>query len=70
MPKPVHLDFPAEVAGARFADASELEYYYDKTQYRTEAKPYPEPRAIRRGRPAAAGRRAADHRLEQRGLLP
>ena len=46
VPKPVHLDFPAEVAGARFADASELEYYYDRTKYRTEAKPHPDPAAI------------------------
>ena len=46
VPKPVHLDFPAEVAGARFADASELEYYYDRTRYRTESKPHPEPQAI------------------------
>ena len=46
VPKPVHLDFPGEVAGARFADASELDYYYDKTKYRTEAKAYPEPQAI------------------------
>ena len=27
VPKPVHLDFPAEVANARFRDASEIEYY-------------------------------------------
>ena len=46
VPKPVHLDFPAEVAGAQFADASELVYYYDKTRYRTEAKPHPDPKAI------------------------
>lgn len=46
VPRPVHLDFPAEVAGARFADASELEYYYDRTRYRTESKPHPEPQAI------------------------
>lgn len=46
VPKPVHLDFPAEVAGAQFADASEIEYYYDKTKYRTEAKAHPDPTAI------------------------
>ena len=51
VPKPVHLDFPGEVAGARFADASELEYFYDKTRYRTESKPYPDPKAV----DAAAG---------------
>ena len=32
VPKPVHLDFPAEVANARFRDASEIEYFYDKTK--------------------------------------
>lgn len=46
VPKPVHLDFPAEVANARFRDASEIEYFYDKTKYRTETKPHPDPRAI------------------------
>ncbi len=46
VPKPVHLDFPAEVANARFRDASEIEYYYDKSKYRTETKPHPDPRAI------------------------
>ena len=46
VPRPVHLDFPSEVASARFNDASELEYYYDKTKYRTETKPYPDPAAI------------------------
>ena len=46
VPKPVHLDFPAEIASARFRDASEIEYFYDKAQYRTETKPHPDPRAI------------------------
>ena len=46
VPKPVHIDFPAEVARARFADATELEYFYDKTKYRTDTKPHPDPRAI------------------------
>lgn len=46
VPKPVHLDFPAEIANARFRDASEIEYYYDKAKYRTETKPHPDPRAI------------------------
>jgi thiamine pyrophosphate-dependent acetolactate synthase large subunit-like protein len=46
VPKPVHLDFPAEVAAARFKDAEELEYFYDRTRYRTEARPHPAPKAI------------------------
>ena len=46
VPKPVHLDFPAEVARARFEDPSELEYFFDKTTYRTDTKPHPDPKAI------------------------
>ena len=46
VPKPVHLDFPAEVARARFDDASELEYFFENTRYRTETKPHPDPAAI------------------------
>ena len=46
VPKPVHLDFPAEVAAARFKDAEELEFFYDRTRYRTEARPHPAPKAI------------------------
>ena len=38
VPKPVHLDFPAEVASAKFKDASELEFFHDKTRYRTESR--------------------------------
>ena len=46
VPKPVHLDFPAEVAAARFKDAKELEFFYDRSRYRTEARPHPAPKAI------------------------
>ena len=46
IPKPVHLDFPAEIARARFDDPSELEYFFDKTTYRTDTKPHPDPQAI------------------------
>lgn len=46
VPKPVHLDFPAEVASARFKDATELEFFHDKARYRTEARPHPSPKAI------------------------
>jgi thiamine pyrophosphate-dependent acetolactate synthase large subunit-like protein len=46
VPKPVHLDFPAEVASARFKDATELEFYYDKTRYRTDSRPHPSPKDI------------------------
>jgi len=47
VPRPVHLDFPAEVYGAKFKDASELRYYHEKSRYRTESKPYPDPKRIR-----------------------
>jgi thiamine pyrophosphate-dependent acetolactate synthase large subunit-like protein len=47
VPRPVHLDFPAEVYGAKFKDASELRYYHEKSSYRTEAKPHPDPKRIR-----------------------
>jgi thiamine pyrophosphate-dependent acetolactate synthase large subunit-like protein len=48
VPKPVHLDFPSEVAFARFEDATELEYYYDRTQYRSETRPHPSSEEIER----------------------
>ena len=41
VPGPVHLDFPSEVSRAAFTDSGELEYYHDKSKYRTEAKPQP-----------------------------
>jgi thiamine pyrophosphate-dependent acetolactate synthase large subunit-like protein len=46
VPKPVHLDFPSEVAAARFKDATELEFYYDKSRYRTESRPHPSPKDL------------------------
>jgi thiamine pyrophosphate-dependent acetolactate synthase large subunit-like protein len=46
VPKPVHLDFPAEVANARFKDASELTCYHGKARYRTESHPHPAPKQI------------------------
>jgi thiamine pyrophosphate-dependent acetolactate synthase large subunit-like protein len=48
VPKPVHLDIPSEVAAARFKDATELEFYYDKARYRTDSRPYPSPKDIAR----------------------
>ncbi len=41
VPDVVHLDFPAEVATARFTDASSLERVYDKERYRSESRAYP-----------------------------
>jgi thiamine pyrophosphate-dependent acetolactate synthase large subunit-like protein len=41
VPGPVHLDFPGEVARARFTDASGLTDYYAQAKYRTESRPHP-----------------------------
>jgi thiamine pyrophosphate-dependent acetolactate synthase large subunit-like protein len=41
VPSPVHLDFPGEVARARFTDPSKLKDYYSKEKYRTESRPCP-----------------------------
>ena len=49
VPKPVHLDFPAEVASAKFKDASELEFFHDKSRYRTESRPHPSPAGHHQG---------------------
>jgi thiamine pyrophosphate-dependent acetolactate synthase large subunit-like protein len=46
VPRPVHLDFPVEVAAARFKDASELSYFHDKARYRTDSRPHPSNREI------------------------
>lgn len=46
VPGPAHLDFPAEVARARFADPSELTDFYDKSKYRTESRAHPSPKEI------------------------
>lgn len=46
VPKPVHLDFPSEVASAKFKDASELEYFHGKSHYRTESRPAPSSKDI------------------------
>jgi thiamine pyrophosphate-dependent acetolactate synthase large subunit-like protein len=41
VPGPVHLDFPGEVARARFNDPANLTDYYTKEKYRTESRPHP-----------------------------
>ena len=46
VPRPVHLDFPVEVAAARFKDASELTFFHDKTKYRTDSRPHPSSKEI------------------------
>ncbi len=46
VPGPAHLDFPAEVAKARFKDSSDLTDYYDKTKYRTESRACPSAKEV------------------------
>lgn len=41
VPGPVHLDFPGEVARARFTDPANLRDFYTKDRYRTESRPQP-----------------------------
>jgi len=41
VPGPVHLDFPGEVARARFTDPSKLKDFYTKDKYRSESRPHP-----------------------------
>ncbi len=41
IPGPVHLDFPGEVARARFTDPASLTDYYGKDKYRTESRAHP-----------------------------
>lgn len=38
VPGPVHLDFPGEVARARFTDAANLTDFYGKNKYRSESR--------------------------------
>lgn len=46
VPRPVHLDFPGEVARAKFDSAEDLRYFYGKAQYRTDSRPHPSPTDI------------------------
>jgi thiamine pyrophosphate-dependent acetolactate synthase large subunit-like protein len=46
VPRPVHLDFPAEVARARFKSPTELRDFYDKSKYRSDSRPFPAPKDV------------------------
>lgn len=46
VPGPVHLDFPGEVARARFTDPANLTDYYSKEKYRTESRAYPSSKEV------------------------
>lgn len=46
VPRPVHLDFPAEVTRASFKTPGDVLYFHDKAKYRTTAKPHPGPKDV------------------------
>jgi thiamine pyrophosphate-dependent acetolactate synthase large subunit-like protein len=46
VPGCVHLDFPGEVARARFTESTKLTDFYNKDRYRTESRPYPSPKDV------------------------
>jgi thiamine pyrophosphate-dependent acetolactate synthase large subunit-like protein len=46
VPGVVHLDFPAEVARARYTDATKLTDYYSKARYRSESRAHPSPKEL------------------------
>jgi thiamine pyrophosphate-dependent acetolactate synthase large subunit-like protein len=48
VPGPVHLDFPGEVARARFKDPAGLTDYYGKSKYRSESRPQPSRKEVER----------------------
>src|SRR5271166_1846115 len=48
VPGPVHLDFPGEVARARFTDPSKLTDFYGKDKYRTESRPSPSAKEVKK----------------------
>jgi thiamine pyrophosphate-dependent acetolactate synthase large subunit-like protein len=46
VPGPVHLDFPGDVANARFTDPSQLERFWDSSKYRCESVAHPAPKEV------------------------
>lgn len=48
VPGPVHLDFPGEVARARFTDPANLKDFYTKEKYRSESRPQPSHKEVAR----------------------
>jgi thiamine pyrophosphate-dependent acetolactate synthase large subunit-like protein len=48
VPGPVHLDFPGEVARARFTDPSTLKDFYKKEKYRTESRATPSTKDVQK----------------------
>src|SRR4029077_9377370 len=48
VPGPVHLDFPGEVARARFTDSAKLKDFYAKDKYRSESRAYPSAKDVQK----------------------
>ncbi len=48
VPGCVHLDFPGEVARARFTESTKLTDFYNKDRYRTESRAYPSPKDVQK----------------------
>ncbi len=46
VPGPVHLDFPGDVASARFTDPAQLERFWESSKYRSESVAYPAPKEV------------------------
>ena len=46
VPRPVHLDFPGEVARRTFESPEDLRYFHGKSKYRTDSRPHPAPKDI------------------------
>lgn len=46
VPRPVHLDFPGEVARRTFEGSEDLRYFHGKSKYRTDSRPHPSPKDI------------------------
>ncbi len=48
VPGCVHLDFPGEVANARFTEPTALKDYYTKDKYRCESRAFPAPKDVQK----------------------
>jgi acetolactate synthase I/II/III large subunit len=48
VPGPVHLDFPGEVARARFTDSAKLKDFYSKDKYRSESRACPSAKDVQK----------------------
>lgn len=46
IPAPVHLDFPAETARARFTEPTKLTDFYSRDKYRSESRAWPAPKEV------------------------